>query len=71
MRENAEKRWTRITPNKDTFYAVTADPKEEILKVQDNFLTYTTHASSNKVGEKVFFKKNENKLVNILFRRNL
>ena len=43
-----------------------ADHKK-ILIIQDNFLASIAHASSKKVGEKAFFKENENKLVKLFY----
>ena len=40
---------------------------KKILIIQDNFLASIAHASSKKVGEKAFFKENENKLVKLFY----
>ena len=46
----------------------TADHKENFLQTQDNFLALSVHASSNR--KKVFFKENQNKMVNISTMRS-
>ena len=38
-----------------------------ILIIQDNCLAEIAHASSNRVGEKAFFKESENKLVKLFY----